>query len=194
MTKLFDRRRWTGASAPDPAAGEGGSAETGAEPPLCLEVVRESGDWSGFPPVDGPVAAVGRVLARSSAASGRLPAEVSVALSSDARVRVLNATYRGVDMPTNVLSFPVPETRGASMDNRPPFLGDVVLAAETVSREARERAIPPVHHLQHLVLHGILHLLGFDHESEAGAEEMEALEAELLAELGVANPHREVAQ
>ena len=92
-------------------------------------------------------------------------------LGDDALVRTLNRTYRGKDKPTNVLSFPfqVPSRRPAQND----ILGDVVLAVETVAREAAQRGIQPLHHLQHLVVHGLLHLLGFEHETDAEAEDME---------------------
>jgi probable rRNA maturation factor len=100
-------------------------------------------------------------------------------------VRRLNRTYRGKDAPTNVLSFP---SRGPAPDDGA-YLGDVVLAAETVRQEAVELGIEPGHHLQHLVVHGLLHLLGHDHQADAAAEEMERLEVEILATIGVADPY-----
>ncbi|MGE0425160.1 MAG: rRNA maturation RNase YbeY [Reyranellaceae bacterium] len=112
----------------------------------------------------------------------RLPDHVSVAiaLDSDAAVRRLNRTYRGKDKPTNVLSF--------SGDK--PFLGDIVLARQTVLREAREQGKRPADHLTHLVMHGTLHLLGYDHErGERQARRMEWLETRLLAAMGIADPY-----
>jgi len=112
----------------------------------------------------------------------RLPDRVSivVALDSDAAVRRLNRTYRGKDKPTNVLSFPGAE----------PFLGDIVLARQTVLREARDQGKRPAAHLTHLVMHGTLHLLGYDHErSERQARRMERLETRLLATMGIADPY-----
>ena len=108
-------------------------------------------------------------------------------LSCDAEVRELNANWRKQDKPTNVLSFPAPKQPGAGDDDR--FLGDIVLAAETVLREAAEQGIPLENHFRHLVLHGFLHLLGYDHETDAEAETMEALETHILATLGVPDPY-----
>ena len=111
-------------------------------------------------------------------------------LADDGMVRQLNATYRGKDAATNVLSFPFQAPPGG-MPQDMPYLGDVVLAAETVLLEAAERGIAPTAHLQHLVVHGLLHLLGFDHDTDAEAERMEHLEAQILATLGIANPYAE---
>ena len=115
----------------------------------------------------------------------RLPGAVSLAIALDnaAAVRRLNRTYRGQDKPTNVLSFPA-----ASGDRH--FLGDIVLARQTVLREAREQDKRPADHLTHLVMHGALHLLGFDHErGERQARRMESLETRLLAAMGIADPY-----
>ena len=115
----------------------------------------------------------------------RLPAAVSlaIALDSDAAVRRLNRTYRGQDKPTNVLSFPAAAGERA-------FLGDIVLARQTVLREAREQGKKPADHLTHLVMHGTLHLLGFDHErGERHARRMERLETRLLAAMDIADPY-----
>lgn len=111
------------------------------------------------------------------------PGRVSivVALDSDAAVRRLNRTYRGKDKPTNVLSFP----------GEKPFLGDIALARQTVLREAREQGKRPADHLTHLVMHGTLHLLGYDHErDERQARRMERLETRLLAAMGIADPYQ----
>ncbi len=108
-------------------------------------------------------------------------------LGDDALVRSLNATYRGKDKPTNVLSFPF-QARARRREAR--HLGDVVLAAETIAREADEQDIPPVHHLQHLVVHGLLHLLGFEHDDgRPRPKTWRRLEIEILATLGVADPY-----
>lgn len=165
------------------------------EPPrrLTLEVVIEAGDWSAAGPIEHLVDAVAAVIG-SSRELDLLPGGLStacVAFTSDAEVRRLNARFRAKDQPTNVLSFPAPPlpSKGqAGADAR--FLGDVVLAAETVMAEAERLGIPAAHHVQHLVVHGVLHVLGYDHEEEAQASLMEALEIRLLAALGVADPYR----
>jgi len=118
----------------------------------------------------------------------RRPAVVSVILTDDAEQQRLNRDFRGKDAPTNVLSFPIGD---ATPDGGPTILGDVVLAFETVAREAAEQKKPLADHLRHLVVHGVLHLLGFDHETDAEAEVMEALEREILAGLGVPDPYRD---
>lgn len=106
---------------------------------------------------------------------------LTVALADDRRVRALNARDRRKDEPTNVLSYPSGERD---------FLGDVVLARQTVWREAKSQGKTASDHLAHLVVHGTLHLLGYDHEaSEADAERMEALERRILAKLGIADPY-----
>jgi probable rRNA maturation factor len=160
------------------------------EPPsrlrLALERVDDDGDWADFGPIDDLIAAVGRVLSEAPELSGSLPASAAVALSSNSTVRRLNAAYRGKDNPTNVLSFPAPA--GMAADG-PRALGDVVLALETLLDEAAAAGIPPAHHFQHLLIHGLLHLSGYDHEADAEAERMEALETALLARLGVPDPN-----
>jgi probable rRNA maturation factor len=121
---------------------------------------------------------------------------VDVTLAGDDAQQALNRTWRGKDAPTNVLAFPlmppgadraIPVPVGA-----PLLLGDVVLAYETVAREAVEQQKPLADHLRHLVVHGVLHLLGYDHIETADAAEMEAREIAILAELGVPNPYRDI--
>jgi probable rRNA maturation factor len=116
-------------------------------------------------------------------------AEVGVLLADDARVRALNRDYRGQDRPTNVLSFPTGEVT-APVPGGPVLLGDVVVALETTRQEAGRDGKALGDHLAHLVVHGTLHLLGHDHEDDGEAEAMEALERELLAGLGIADPYR----
>ena len=115
------------------------------------------------------------------------PLEAAVVLADDALLRDLNRTYRGRDRPTNVLSFGGPDAM--EMPGGPRLLGDVVLARETLVREAAEQGKPLGHHLTHLVVHGVLHLLGYDHDAEPRAGEMETLEAAILADLGIADPY-----
>ena len=120
-------------------------------------------------------------------------AEVSVVLADDATVQALNREYRGHDTPTNVLSFANLEDARAPgpLDGEPLLLGDIVLARETVLAEARAQTKAPGDHLSHLCVHGLLHLLGYDHMAEAEAETMEALERRTLARLGIADPYAE---
>jgi probable rRNA maturation factor len=136
-----------------------------------------------------PETVVGEAVAAALAAFEPEAVEVSVALSDDASVRALNNRHRGKDVPTNVLSF----APAYAPPHGPRPLGDVILALETVRREAAEQGKSAADHLRHLVVHGVLHLSGYDHETDADAEEMEALEREVLAGLGVADPYAEPA-
>jgi probable rRNA maturation factor len=124
-----------------------------------------------------------RQAARAAVAGARRRGDkaLTVALADDRRVRALNARHRRKDKPTNVLSYPSGERR---------FLGDVIVARQTVWREARAQGKRPADHLAHLVVHGTLHLLGYDHEvGEEEALRMEALERRILARLGIADPY-----
>lgn len=158
---------------------------------LDLDIVEEVEHWSTLEDVERLVQEAGRALAASPRFSDLAPAEACVALSDDAAVHELNRRYRGKDAPTNVLSFPAPDIAFPENEAGPRPLGDLVLAYETLVREARDQDIPLAHHLQHLVVHGLLHLLGFDHETDREAEEMEAIEVEILAGLGISNPYHE---
>jgi probable rRNA maturation factor len=120
--------------------------------------------------------------------------EISVKFTDDAEVRSLNAAYRGKDKPTNVLSFPMFEAELLDSlvmaDGGEVLLGDIVLAADVCAHEAEEKAITVRDHAAHLVVHGTLHLLGYDHElGEEQAEAMEKVEREALASLGIADPY-----
>lgn len=126
----------------------------------------------------------------SSRSPSSPPAEVGVVFADDALVRALNREHRGRDRPTNVLSFPLGAPAPMPADDAPLLLGDVVLAFETVCREADEQGKSVADHAAHLLVHGLLHLLGHDHETDCDATEMEALETEILAGLGVADPYR----
>ncbi len=121
------------------------------------------------------------------------PVELSVRLTSDEEVRILNAQWRRKDKPTNVLSFPMAEAYELEQgDEEGPelLLGDVILAHGVCEREAAEKAIPIEDHAAHLVIHGTLHLLGCDHDSDGDAEDMEAREVRALARLGIADPYQ----
>ena len=115
-------------------------------------------------------------------------AEVSVVLTDDASVRELNKAWRQQDKPTNVLSFPATEPDRLATS---PLVGDIVVARETVVREAEAEGKTFDAHFTHLVLHGFLHLIGFDHETDQEADEMETTERRILASLGIDDPYRE---
>ena len=138
----------------------------------------QSGDWKGalanYRAVIG--AAVRGALKYANAVDGA----VNIALMDDGQMRVLNHQFRGKDKPTNVLSFPCDD------DGE---LGDIALALETIAREAVEQSKPFHDHLVHLVVHGVLHLLGMDHEEKTEAEAMEAEEISILARKGIENPY-----
>lgn len=112
-------------------------------------------------------------------------AEASFMFSDDNRIRKLNAEWRKKDAPTNVLSFPA--SHGDDLSEAP-LLGDVVLAYETIDREAADEGKPFSHHAAHMIAHGFLHLIGFDHESDVDAIEMENVESRILMDLGMPDP------
>jgi probable rRNA maturation factor len=151
-----------------------------------------STDWSGL--ADRAVSAA---LAHSGYAElieAALPIEISVRFTDDEEVRALNASYRGKDKPTNVLSFPMVEPelidQIAVGGEGELLLGDIVLAHGVCRNEAADKGVPMEHHAAHLVVHGTLHLLGYDHETgEADAEAMEAVERDALHALGIADPY-----
>jgi len=117
-------------------------------------------------------------------------AELAVMLTDDAGIRTLNSNWRGIDKPTNVLSFPALQPTGPTgADDVPRMLGDIAIAYETSRREADDEQKPFDHHLSHLAVHGFLHLIGYDHGNDDDAETMETLETEILAQLGIPDPH-----
>ena len=158
-----------------------------------IAVARRGGAWREVCPSAPRIA---RRAARAALACGLRQdcppggIELSLVLTVDAEQRSLNRRYRGRDQPTNVLSFPAAEA--AAPPELPWLLGDVVLACETLAREAAEQQKSFADHLRHLVVHGVLHLLGYDHAEERDARRMEALESAILCRLGVPDPYREV--
>ncbi len=176
---------------PSISPGSASSPNDGAEvadgdPPISsvIDVVHDGGDWDAVAGADELVRVAAHAVAREL---GLANTEVCVALSSDDQVAELNGSYRGKPTPTNVLSFPaVPMV---PMEGEARFLGDLALALETLQREADDMGVPVAHHLQHLVVHGLLHLLGYDHLTDGEAEEMEALEVRILSRLGIADPY-----
>jgi probable rRNA maturation factor len=168
-----------------------------------LEVaVDADGEWdsSNGPDWQALAEAAARAAIAESAfpelAEASRPVELSVRLTDDEEVRALNAEWRGKDKPTNVLSFPLAEAEelaAADEDGPELMLGDIVLARGVCAAEAADKAVPLDHHAAHLMVHGTLHLLGYDHHDEAEAEDMEARETRALARLGIANPYEEAA-
>lgn len=143
-------------------------------------------------------AAVATALAAEAADDARLtagPVELAIVLADDATVQALNRRYRGKDAPTNVLSFAATEDAAAPdpAPGAPLALGDIVVARQTVAREAQSEGKTPAAHLYHLVIHGVLHLLGYDHGTEADADEMERREVAILARLGIPDPYTDTA-
>lgn len=134
-----------------------------------------------------PAVAKFRHWARSAIAGRRRSAELSIRIVDAAESRALNRRFRGRDKPTNVLSFPAELPPELEL----PLLGDLVICRDVVEAEAAEQGKPAEAHWAHMVVHGTLHLLGYDHESASEAETMEALEAEILAELGWPDPYKE---
>lgn len=159
------------------------------ENPL-VDLVIEEPRWEA-----AGIASVAEAAARRTLeAAGRDPGrhEVSLLACDDARIAALNADFRGKPGPTNVLSWPAFEEAvpaPAAEDPEPLFLGDLALAYETCAREAESGGIGLADHAAHLVVHGLLHLLGYDHEMEDEADEMEMFETKILASLGVADPY-----
>jgi probable rRNA maturation factor len=153
---------------------------------VSLDISVPSRLWRGLP----RARAIAReTIAAAVAESGLALREgmgVSLCLADDAALRALNARWRGIDKPTNVLSFPA-ALAGPVGDAS--TLGDIALSYETLAREAEELGVPLADHYRHLVAHGFLHLIGYDHESDVEAERMEALETRILARLGAADPY-----
>jgi probable rRNA maturation factor len=150
----------------------------GSAPEIDIQIA--SPLWAAAPEAEGTVRTAIATAAGELAATG----EVSVLLTDDASIRALNRDWRGIDAPTNVLSFPAAGTPGGVL------LGDVALAYETLARECAAEGHEFPHHLAHLAVHGFLHLLGYDHQTDAQADVMEALESRIMALLRMPDPYR----
>jgi probable rRNA maturation factor len=161
---------------------------------VSLDISMSSRLWRGLPRARAVAReTIAAAVAESEAALGD-GVEVSLSLADDATLRALNSRWRGIDKPTNVLSFPsAPPASVDAVDSRAQRprlqLGDIALAYETLAREAADLGVPLADHYRHLVAHGFLHLIGYDHETDAEAERMEALETRILARLGAADPY-----
>jgi probable rRNA maturation factor len=148
----------------------------------------------------GGIAVRARRAASAALEAGATPAqrrrirkstgELALTFGDDVTLRSLSSRYRGKDKATNVLSFGSPDDWNAAAPGQPCPLGDVILARETVLREARQQGKTPADHATHLVIHGVLHLLGHDHTRSADAQKMESIETDILARLGIADPYR----
>jgi len=149
-------------------------------PPLTLDVIVQSPLWSKNPDAE---AVIRRAIAGAAKNTAQDNAEIAIVLTDDSAVREINRQWRNQDKPTNVLSFPAsgPATGG--------HLGDIVIAYETLAREATAENKPFSDHLAHLAIHGYLHLLGYDHMTDAEATRMERLESEILMQLGIPDPY-----
>lgn len=167
---------------------DGSSDDDPGPSPVALMIHRDA--WWTLGDIEGAIAHAVEAIAAKLPDVERKGA--AIVLSSDEEVAALNAQYRGQAKPTNVLSFPSADMPGGApaFGEDAPTLGDIIIAYETVIREAREDGKEPLHHLAHLTVHGLLHLAGYDHEDEAEAEEMEALEREILAGLNIPDPYR----
>jgi probable rRNA maturation factor len=161
---------------------DGGPSRRHSGASLAIEIVRRAPGFSRGKVTDAVLRRAARAAFRASPSSGQ-SFGVTLVLTGDDEMRGLNRLWRGKDAPTNVLSFP------ADADRDRGFLGDIVVAYETAHSEAKERGISFVDHVSHLVVHGMLHLLGFDHADDADALRMERVERVALASIGVADPY-----
>ena len=157
-----------------------------------IEAPWAAGDWEALA-VSAATAAL-RATPHAELADSEALVEVSVRLTSDEEVHQLNLQYRGKDKPTNVLSFPMVqpdllETVSQNSDDGELLLGDIVLAHGVCMREAEEKGVSIEAHAAHLIVHGLLHLLGYDHQGSVEAEHMESLESDIMARLGLHDPY-----
>jgi len=150
---------------------------------LTVDVIVVSDLWKN---AEKSKSAVRRAVVRAAATLATRDTELAIVLTDDSAIRALNRDWRGIDKPTNVLSFP---TKNAAAKH----LGDIVLAFETIAREARSERKPLTHHLAHLAVHGFLHLVGYDHDRPRDALEMERTEREILRQLAIPDPYRPTA-
>jgi probable rRNA maturation factor len=163
---------------------DGGPSRKQGGASLTIEIVRRAPGFARAKVTDALLRRAARAAFRASPRAGR-SSSVTLVLIGDEEMRDLNRLWRGKDAPTNVLSFPADAARDRG------FLGDIVLAFATAQLEAKERGISLADHVSHLVVHGMLHLLGFDHAGDKEAKRMERVERTALAAIGVADPYAE---
>lgn len=150
----------------------------------AIAILVEAGDWQNGTELEAIATRVIEAALRTLRLQLTKGAEISLVFTDDDHIRVLNRRYRNIGKATNVLSFPPAAEAGSAM-----MLGDIVLARETIVSEAASEGLTIEAHLAHLILHGFLHILGYDHAEEAEAQDMERLETEILSGLGIADPH-----
>jgi probable rRNA maturation factor len=157
-------------------------------PSVLIDVLVEAGSWPPRAELEALARRTVDAVLDETGASAPGEVELSLVFSDDPAVRELNARWRGKDKATNVLSFPAFPVQAG--DELPPMLGDVVLAAETVAAEAAAEGKALADHLSHLIAHGVLHLMGYDHQDDLEADRMEDLERRVLARMGIEDPYR----
>jgi probable rRNA maturation factor len=180
--------------APGATSGRNRNSATMAQLALPItEVLIVADCWQTEPDAEAVIqraVAAAAEIARAGLGADFGEAELAVMLTDDSGIRTLNNNWRGIDKPTNVLSFPaLPPTGAGGPDDAPRMLGDIAIAYETTRKEADDEQKPFDHHLSHLAVHGFLHLIGYDHEKDHDAERMESLEQEILAQLGIPDPY-----
>ncbi|MGN7771605.1 rRNA maturation RNase YbeY [Phyllobacterium sp. 22552] len=154
---------------------------------IDIDILVETDGWPGEAALSD-LASIAIAAVWDELASGNQPdSELSLVFTDDAAIKELNNDWRHKDKPTNVLSFPAFPIKPGQAPG--PMLGDIVIARETVVREAEDEEKSFDHHLTHLIVHGVLHLLGYDHETDDEAEEMEQLERKILARLAIPDPY-----
>jgi probable rRNA maturation factor len=151
---------------------------------LHIDISIDSPAWDALPDLEALAERVIRQCETLTAVKLAQECEVSLAFCDDAAIKELNARWRRQDKPTNVLSFPTP----GALETKP-LLGDIVIAYETVAREAEAEGKGLADHAAHMIVHGFLHLIGYDHETPSEAEEMETLERRIAHSLGIEDPY-----
>lgn len=159
------------------------SAPSRRKPAPSITIQVQSPLWEAEPAAEQTVR---DAIAAAAATLSTADNEVSILLTDDKAIRLLNREWRGIDKPTNVLSFPAATTKASV---RMPLFGDIVIAYETLKRECADEDRIFLHHLAHLTVHGFLHLIGYDHLAEAQAEEMEGLESKIMTRMQMPDPH-----